>query len=90
MNTSLLLVSIAYDMIVFSNGGKHKTSLKSHLCLYHMARVCPTGFGATFAVAVVLIYQLREFLLSSVINLFELRCQLKELILFYYKISPCY
>ena len=37
----------------------------------------------------VLIYWFREFHLSAVINRFELRCQLKPLLLLYYKIWPC-
>ena len=43
----------------------------------HKAKVCPTGFVATFAVVFVLIYQLREFSLSAFTNRIELRCQLK-------------
>ena len=38
------------------------------------ARICPTGFGATFAAVFILIYRLREFPLSAVTNRFELRC----------------
>ena len=53
-----------------------------------MAKVFPTCFGATFAAVFVLIYWLREFPLSAV-NRFELRCQLKKLLLLYYKIDPC-
>ena len=34
--------------------------LKTTLCL-HKARVCPTGFGATFALVFALFYWLREF-----------------------------
>ena len=36
----------------------------------------------------VLIYWLRELLLSMIANHFELRCQLKQLLLFYCKICP--
>ena len=43
-------------------------------------RVCPTGFGATIAVVFVLIHWLGEFPLSVVVNRFELRCQLEELL----------
>ena len=49
----------------------------------HKARVCPTGFGATFAAIFVLIYRLRQFPLSAVNNRLELRCQLKQLLLSY-------
>ena len=52
-------------------------------------RVCPTGFGANFAVVFVSIYWLREFLFSAVTGRFDFRCQLKELLLLYYKICPC-
>ena len=52
---------------------KHITSLKS-ICRLHKARVCPTGFGASFAAMFVLNYWLREFPLSVVANRFELRC----------------
>ena len=38
----------------------------------------------------VLIYWLKEFPLSAAANHFELRCQLKQLLLFYYKICPFY
>ena len=49
-------------------------------------RVCPTGFGATFVTVFVLICRLRESPLSAVTNRFELKCQLKQLLLLYYKI----
>ena len=37
----------------------------------------------------VLNYWFREFLLSSFANHFELSCEAKQLMLFYYKIYPC-
>ena len=43
-----------------------------------------------FAALLVLNYCLREFLLSAFANRFELRCESKQLMLLYYKISPCY
>ena len=51
----------------------------------HKARVCPTGLEATLKPVFVSIYQLREFLFSAVTNRFELMCQLKQLMLLYYK-----
>ena len=61
----------------FSFRCKHITFLKATFCL-HRARVCITGFGATFAAVFDLIYWLRELPLSAVANRFELRCQLKQ------------
>ena len=43
---------------------------------------------ATFAAVFVLIYRLREFSLSSVVNRLQLRFKLKKLLLLYYKICP--
>ena len=57
---------------------------------FHKARVCPTGFGTTFAALIVLIYCLRELSLSAVTDHFELRCPLKQLLLSNYKVCPCY
>ena len=37
----------------------------------------------------VLTYWSTEFPLSAVTNRFELRCQLKQLMLLYYRICPC-
>ena len=64
------------------------TSLKVSL-RPHQTRVFRTGFRATYAVVFVLIYWLREFLLSAFTNRFELRCEPKQLMLLYYKICPC-
>ena len=55
----------------------------------HKARVRPTGSGTTFAVVFALINWLREFPLSAVTNCFEMRCQLKQLLLLYYEGCPC-
>ena len=52
----------------------------------HKVRVRTTGFGATFAAVVVFVYQLREFSFSAVANHFELRCQLKQLLLMHCKV----
>ena len=52
---------------------------------FNKARVCPFGVGATFAAVFLLIYRLREFPLSAVISIFELRCQLNQLLLLYYQ-----
>ena len=38
----------------------------------------------------IVIYWLREFPLYAVADRFELKCQLKQLLLSYYKIGPCY
>ena len=47
----------------------------------HKARVCPTGLGATFEAMFLLIYRLREFLLSAITNdQFEMTWQ-KQLLL---------
>ena len=51
-------------------------------CL-HKARVCPTGFRATVKAMFVLICLLREFPLSAIANCFELKCQLKQILLLY-------
>ena len=48
----------------------------------HEVRVCPVGVGATSAAVFVLNYRLRQFPLSTVTNRFELRCQLKQLLLY--------
>ena len=70
------------------------TSLENHLSRAQGENL-PTGFGVTFAAVVALIYWFEEFPLSAVANRFELRlrCQLKQLLLLNYKISPvlfCY
>ena len=67
---------------------KHIT-LETIFRLY-TARVCPTGFEATSAVMFALIHLLREFPLSVIANRFEFKCQLKQLLLLYYKIFSCY
>ena len=48
------------------------------------------SFHATIAAVFVLIYYLREFPSSGIINCFELRCQSKQLLLLYYKFVPVY
>ena len=55
----------------------------------NLSLVCRTGFGAAFAAVFVLIYWFREFPLSAVADRFELRCQLKQLLLLFRKIFPC-
>ena len=50
----------------------------------------PYWFQGNFAPSFVLNFCLREFLLSAFANRFELRCELKRLMLLYYKICPCY
>ena len=67
---------------------KDVNSLKTTFCL-HKARVCPTGFWQLLRPCSLLIYWLREFLLSAVANRFEFRCQLNQLLLKCYKICPC-
>ena len=67
---------------------KNRTSLKTTFCLLNL-RIRPTGFEATFATVFVLIYWLREFPLSAVTNRFELRCQLKQLLLLSCKTFLC-
>ena len=49
----------------------------------------PYWFQGNFAASFVLNFCLREFLLSADANLFELRCEPKQLMLLYYKICPC-
>ena len=63
--------------------------LKTAFCL-RKERVNPTGFGITIAAMFVLMYRFREHSLSTVTNRFEMRCQLKQLLLSYYKIWHCY
>ena len=46
-------------------------------------------FQGKFAASFVLNFCLRECLLSAFANRFELRCELKQLMLLYYKICPC-
>ena len=48
--------------------------------------LCQGNFAAMF----VLNYQLREFLLSAFANRFGWRCELKQMMLLYYKVCPCY
>ena len=55
----------------------------------HKARVCPNGFGVTFAAMFVQIYGLKEFPLSAVTNCFQLRCESKQLMLLHHKFFPC-
>ena len=48
----------------------------------------PCWFQGNFAASFVLNFCMREFLLSEFANRFELRCEPKQLMLFYYKICP--
>ena len=68
---------------------KHIALLKTTFRL-DKVRVFATGFEATFTALFVFIYWLREIPLSAVTNLSELRYQLKQLLLLYYKIWPCF
>ena len=52
------------------------------------ARVCRSGFRATLCAVFVLSYWLRKFLLSTLANRIELRCEPKRLMLLNYKICP--
>ena len=67
---------------------KHITSLKSHPSPAPSESL-PYWSGAAFAAMFVLNYWLKEFPLSAFSNRFELRCQLKQLLLLYYEICPC-
>ena len=67
---------------------KHITCLKNHLSLAQ-GESLPYWFRGNLAAMFVLIYRLSEFPLSAFTNRFELRCQLKQLLLLYYKISGC-
>ena len=67
---------------------KHITSLKN-LPSAAPSESCPFWFQGNFAALFILIYCLREFLLSAFVNRFEMRCQPKQLMLLYYKICPC-
>ena len=66
---------------------EHITSLKNHLSLAQ-GKSLSYLFGATFAAVFVLIYRLREFPLSAVVNNFESSSQLKQALPLYYKICP--
>ena len=66
---------------------KHLTSLKN-LPSVTPSESFPYWFQGNFAAQFVLIYCLREFLLSAFVNRFELRCESKQLMLLYYKICP--
>ena len=68
---------------------KPRTSLKNHR-LAAQSESLPYSFRATFAAEFVLIYRLRESPLSAIPNRLELRCQVKQLLLLYYKICLCY
>ena len=59
---------------------KHITFLKNQLSLAQ-GESLPYLFLGNFCGCVCSIYWLREFLLSAVANRFELRCQLKQLLL---------
>ena len=50
----------------------------------------PYWFQGNFAASFVFNFCLREFLLSALVNRFELRCEPKRLMLLYYKICPCF
>ena len=49
----------------------------------------PYWLQGNFAAPFVFNFCLREFLLSALVNRFELRCEPKRLMLLYYKICPC-
>ena len=49
----------------------------------------PYWFQGNFAASFVFNLYLREFLLSTIANRFELRCEPKRLMPLYYKICPC-
>ena len=49
----------------------------------------PYWFHGNFAASFVFNFCLREFLLSALVNRFELRCEPKRLMLLYFKICPC-
>ena len=67
---------------------KHLTSLKN-LSSAAPSESFPYWFQSNFVMLFVLVYCLREFLLSAFANRFELRCEPKQLMLLYYKICPC-
>ena len=67
---------------------KHITSLKN-LPSPAPNEGLPYWFQGNFAASSVLNFCLRESLLSAFANLFELRCEVKRLMLLYYKICPC-
>ena len=67
---------------------KHITSLRN-LPSPAPNESLPYWFQGNFAASFVLNFCLREFLLSTDANLFELRCEPKHLMLLYYKICPC-
>ena len=50
----------------------------------------PYWFPGNFAASFVFNFCLREFLLSTFANRFELRCEPKRLMILYYKICPCF
>ena len=66
---------------------KHITSLKS-LPLPAPSESLPYWFQGNSAAVFVLVYCLREFLLSALANSFELNCEPKRLMLLHYKICP--
>ena len=49
----------------------------------------PYWFQGNFAASFVFNFCLREFLLSALVNRFEVGCEPKRLMLLYYKICPC-
>ena len=61
---------------------------KNHFWNAQQARQLP-GFQRNFAAFIVLNFCSREFPLSTIANLFEFRCQQKQLMLLSYKICPC-
>ena len=54
------------------------------------SEILPHWFQGNFATVFVFNYWLREFPLSAFANLFELRCEPRQLMLLYYKICPCW
>ena len=75
------------DLLIFFRY-KHIPSLKN-LPSPAPNESLPSWFQGNFAASFVLNFCLREFLLSEDANRFELRCEIKQLMLLYYKICPC-
>ena len=67
---------------------KHIASIKNQPSLAPSEGL-PYWFQGNFAAMFVLNCWLRGFPLFAVANRFELKCETKQLMLFYYKICPC-
>ena len=68
---------------------KHITSFKSHPSLAQ-GQSLPYWFRGNFCGRVCFDVRVREFPLSAVASYFELRCQSMRLLLFHYRICPCF